>query len=198
MEKISGRDSIRAKDIFLTILRKEQFLNLPMYFFVLIPLVVLLAKFASKIDRKLNFPPLIIFPYNLILFLSFVALGILIVWWAYGYLVLLGEGSPAPHLGGTKKLVTIGPYALIRHPSVIGKLLGVIGFGFLFQSTIFIVVFIPILFIYSVLYNRFIQERFCVKKFGVAYLKYRKEVPMFFPKVNKLKEFIRKRGGRDV
>jgi protein-S-isoprenylcysteine O-methyltransferase Ste14 len=121
------------------------------------------------------------------LFTLFSLSGALIIWRAYSYLVIIGEGGPCPQLGGTKKLVTSGPYSIVRHPSVIGKLLGIIGLGCLSKSVFFTFVVIPVLFIWSVFYNRFIQERGCVEKFGEDYLKYRKITPMFIPGLKNIK-----------
>jgi protein-S-isoprenylcysteine O-methyltransferase Ste14 len=61
--------------------------------------------------------------------------------------------------------------------------LGVIGFGCLFNSTTFFFIIVPLLFTGSLIYNRFLQEKICEKKFGKAYLEYRKNVPFIIPHI---------------
>jgi protein-S-isoprenylcysteine O-methyltransferase Ste14 len=130
----------------------------------------------------INIGRFIHYPYNLLFFLLFSPAGFLFIWYSYTYLIIYGEGSPCPQIGGTTKLVTVGPYAYVRHPSVIGKFFGVLGVGFLSGSPIFVFVVIPVLTIWSWYYNRFIQEKYTEAKFGQAYAEYRKKTPMFIPK----------------
>lgn len=176
---------ITYKDMIAVLFKREFYLDMMVFIFVCVPLVLLVLFFTLKIGKHFGIRPFIVRPYNIIAFFILSISGGLIVWRAYTYLVLLGEGSPCPQLGGTNKLVTCGPYALVRHPSVIGKLLGVIGIGCLLQSTFFTFIVVPILFMWSVFYNKFIQEEGCIKKFGEEYLKYRKTVPMFVPRLRK-------------
>ena len=182
--KMQGR-RITIKDMVGVLFKREFYLDMVVFIFVCISAVLVVLYFSIKLDMRFGFNPFIKSPYNILLFILFSIFGALIVWRAYTYLVIAGEGSPCPQLGGTNKLVTHGPYALVRHPSVIGKLLGVIGIGCLFKATFFTFVIIPILFIWSVFYNRFIQEKGCEEKFGEEYLEYRKTVPMFIPKLKR-------------
>jgi protein-S-isoprenylcysteine O-methyltransferase Ste14 len=174
-------------DMLKVLFKREFYLDMAVFIFLCIPIVLVILFFSIKVDRLLGFKFFIDTPYNILFFVLFSSLGWIIIWWAYTYLVIVGEGSPCPQLGGTRKLVTSGPYALIRHPSVIGKLLGVIGLGCLFKATSFTFVVIPLLFTGSAFYNRFIQEKGCVEKFKDEYLAYRKAVPMFIPKLKRPK-----------
>jgi len=185
--------ALKIQEVFLSIFSKGIYLNLLVYFVVLIPFIVLLNIFAKKIDTKLGFDSLWNSPMNFILFIIFTILGISIVWWSYAYLLLIGGGSPSPHLGGPKKLVTTGPYAIVRHPSVIGKFFGVLGMGCFFASQTFLFIFFPLLIIYSLIYNRFYQEKGCEENFGNQYLLYRKEVPMIIPRLKKIRDLFSKK-----
>jgi len=178
---------ITIKEMILVIFKKEFYLDMVVFIFVCIPSVLLVLFFTLKIDKRFDISHFISSPYNIIAFFILFILGSLIVWRAYTYLVFFGEGSPCPQLGGTNKLVTCGPYAFVRHPSVIGKLLGVIGIGCLFKATFFTFIVIPILFVWSAFYNRFIQEKGCVERFGEGYLRYRRTTPMFIPKLKRHK-----------
>lgn len=178
---------ITYKDMITVLFKREFYIDMAVFFFVCVPAVLLVLFFSIKIDRCLNLKPFVSNPYNILISCILFISGGLIIWRAYTYLVYIGEGGPCPQLGGTKKLVTCGPYAWVRHPSVIGKLLGVIGIGCLFRATFFTFVIIPILFAWSLFYNRFMQEKGCVEKFGENYLRYRKDIPMFIPRLRKPK-----------
>lgn len=174
--------NIAFKDMLRILFKKEFYLDMVVFVFVCMVGVVGILFFIIKIDKLLGFVPFVGSPYSVILFFIFSTFGMIIVWRAYTYLVIVGEGSPCPQLGGTNKLVTVGPYSRVRHPSVIGKLLGIIGLGCLSGSVVFTFILIPILFIWSIFYNRFIQEKGCVERFGDEYIRYRQRVPMFFPR----------------
>lgn len=178
---------ITIKDMFQVLFRREFYLDMLVFVFVCIPAVLLVLFLSIKVDNYFGFRPYMAFPYNILCFIILSTAGAIIIWRSYTYLVIMGEGSPCPQLGGTNKLVTCGPYSLIRHPSVIGKLFGIIGLGFLSKSIIFTFIVIPILFFWSMFYNRFIQENGCVERFGKDYLEYRKKVPMFIPRLIKNK-----------
>ena len=65
----------------------------------------------------------------------------------------------------------------MRHPSVLGKLLGVTGLGIIWGSPSFILFSSSILLLYSYVSNRVIQERFCHERFGEAYAQIPKKYP---------------------
>jgi len=161
--------------------RPAVYLNVPVHACVLIPVTCLIAYLGIRVDRKLGWTPFVEMPWNVLLFALLFPLGIFIVWYTYGYLAIKGEGSPATHLGGTRQLVTTGPFALCRHPSIIGKFLGVTALGLLVGSPTFMFVIIPLLTAYSLLSARFMQERLCVKLWGDAYRAYRKSTPLVVP-----------------
>ncbi|OGW75957.1 MAG: hypothetical protein A2Z72_04650 [Omnitrophica bacterium RBG_13_46_9] len=180
----NGRITVR--DMLRIVSKREFYLDMVVFIFVCIPAVLSILFVSVKLDKRFGLQPFVENPYTVILFFLFSSVGAIIVWRAYTYLIIVGEGSPCPQLGGTNKLVTSGPYSLVRHPSVIGKLLGIIGLGCLSKSVFFTFAVIPILFLWSIFYNRFIQEKGCVEKFGEEYIKYRRQVPMFIPKLRKM------------
>lgn len=183
------------KELLFTITEPKLYLNIPSYLLILVPLTYALYWFLARpLDQLWHLPPFITPPWSWMCGSLLILMGIAVVWWSYAYLIILGKGSPASHLGGTLALVKTGPYALVRHPSVVGKLLGVIGFGCILGSTAFTFMLIPVLLIYSWITNRYVQEIFCVRKWGEEYLKYRRTVPLFFPRIKDLGVFIRSRG----
>jgi protein-S-isoprenylcysteine O-methyltransferase Ste14 len=169
------------REIMFALKKPEVLWNVPIHVCILIPLTAVIAWLATRLDRLFGWGRIIPLPWGIGLFLVLFPLGIFIVWYTYGYLSILGEGSPATHLGGTRKLVTTGPFAYCRHPSIIGKFSGVLGFGFLVGSPAFLLVVIPLLTTYSLLAARLLQEKLCVQLWGDDYLRYRRSTPLILP-----------------
>ena len=180
-------------EVFSTMRYKELWGNLAVHVFILIPASFLLAFLARKLDHDWGWDPLVGQPWNLVICAICWVVGAYVIWYSYGYLFIKGMGSPGGHMGYTTVLVETGVYSWVRHPSVIGKLIGVIGLGFLMRSPAFLMVFIPLLFLYSYITNRRIQERVCLRSFGEEYERYRREVPMFIPRWRRVKRFIEER-----
>lgn len=179
------------KDRLRVLLRKEMWILVPIYCFGLIPLATFIAYLGTLLDRRLGIPPFLPVPLNYALFAVLIFLGMVIIWWSYSFLILEGEGDPTGILKNCRRLVKEGPYSFVRHPSVIGKLLGVIGLGCLFRSFCFTFIFVPLLLGWSWYYNYFIQERRCVKFYGEEYLRYRAEVPMLVPRKERIIQSLR-------
>ncbi len=170
-------------DCLRAITQPELYRNFAVHAFIMAPAGTAMAYIASRIDRVLGWEPLLPLPLGLALGLTSIVMGGLWVWYVYGYLYLSGQGSPGSHVdGGPTVLVDTGPYTVVRHPSVLGKLAGVIGLGIIFGSKVFLLAFLPLLVVYSLLTNRFLQERWCDVRFGAAYQRYRERVPMLLPR----------------
>lgn len=167
--------------------KREIYLMILIYIFILLPLVLGLVYLAVKLDRFYEFPKVLLVNnfVNIFSSLTLISAGTLIIWWAYTYLVVLGEGSPAQMLGQTKKLVTRGPYSLVRHPSIIGKFLIVLGVGIMFNSFSFILIIIPLLFCYAY-FERIREEKRLLKLWHNEYLEYKNRVPRLLPKIKSL------------
>lgn len=183
-----------VSEVFSTMRYKELWGNLAVHVFILIPASFGLTFLARKLDRDWGWPETVGLPWNVAICAVMWIVGAYIIWYSYGYLFIKGEGSPGGHMGYTTKLVETGIYSWVRHPSVIGKLVGVIGLGVLMRSPAFLAVFIPLLLVYSVVTNKVIQERVCLDNFGEEYERYRREVPMFIPRWRRFKRFLQERG----
>jgi protein-S-isoprenylcysteine O-methyltransferase Ste14 len=163
--------------------RPEIYRNFGVHLFVMLPAGMAMCWVATRVDRALGLEPLGSNPALPLLGAACIGLGGFWVWYVYGYLLLAGGGSPGTHVdGGPVVLVDSGPYTVFRHPSVLGKLLAVIGLGVLWKSPAFLVGFMPVLLLYAVLTGRFLQERFCDQRFGQRYQLYRERVPMLVPR----------------
>ncbi|MCB1153662.1 isoprenylcysteine carboxylmethyltransferase family protein [bacterium] len=178
---------LRPSEIFATLKSPLIYRNFLVHIFVMIPSTIFLAYLASLLDGTFGWSRIATLGARLGPAIVMFAAGAMIVVYCYAYLLLIGDGSPGSHLGGPKHLVASGPYALVRHPSVIGKLLGVVALGILVGSPSFMFIFIPILLTYSLITNRFIQEVNCERAFGPAYRDYRQRVPMIVPRLSDLR-----------
>ena len=166
--------------------------NFAIHLFVMLPAAVVMCTLAARVDAALGLTPPVAPWLAWSLGLTSIASGGLWVVYVYGYLCLSGGGSPGTHVdGGPTALVDTGPYTMVRHPSVIGKLAGVIGLGVIFQSATFLLGFVPILVVYALLTNRYLQERFCDERFGPQYQLYRQRVPMLVPRPAGVRRWLR-------
>ncbi len=179
-------------DCVAEIRNPEIYKNFLIHLFVMIPAAVLMGLMARFMEGLLGLRPFIAFPWNLVIAAALLGSGAAVVVYSYGYLAILGEGSPGTHIDeGTKRMVVTGPYTVIRHPSVVGKLLGVLGLGFALGSPLLTFVIIPLLLVYSLATNRYLQERVCEHKFGDTYRRYRRAVPMIVPRPSGIARFLR-------
>jgi len=83
------------------------------------------------------------------------------------------------------KLVTSGPYSIVRHPSYSGTILVNIAYLFFFRT----LWLIPLICVFSVLWylEARHEEKALIAKFGEAYRNYMNTTGMFFPKLFKSK-----------
>lgn len=88
-------------------------------------------------------------------------------------------------LGQTKRLVTSEPYSIVRHPSIIGKFLGILGIGLIFNSFSFVFIIIPLLLCYAV-FERIREEKRLVKLWQDEYTAYKKKAPFILPKIKSI------------
>lgn len=65
----------------------------------------------------------------------------------------------------------------------LGWTIVLIGVSILEQSFVLLVIFIPLFLLVHILYIKFVEEKELEKKFGQAYLDYKKKVPMWLPKL---------------
>ncbi len=161
----------------------ELYRNFAIHLFIMLPAALTMCWIATKLDEAWHVSMQVPFAWRAPVGLGLIGAGGFWVWYVYGYLFLSGGGSPGTHVdGGPTALVDTGPYTMIRHPSVLGKLAGVIGLGICFGSKVFLVGFVPVLILYSLVTNRYLQERFCDARFGPRYAIYRARVPMLVPR----------------
>ncbi|MCB9762475.1 MAG: isoprenylcysteine carboxylmethyltransferase family protein [Alphaproteobacteria bacterium] len=170
----------------------ELYRNFAIHIFVMFPAAMVMCWLGTKVDAAVGLGPLLEPAVRVPAGLSLIGAGGFWVWYVYGYLFLAGGGSPGTHVdGGPVAMVDTGPYTMIRHPSVLGKLAGVIGLGIIWGSPSFLAFFVPVLLVYSLVTNRYLQERFCEERFGPRYAAYRERVPMLLPRPAGMARWLR-------
>ena len=144
--------------------------------------VAIIIILAPMVDRalgiKMQIPMAVRLPIGMILLL----IGIPMVAWTI-IRFLRTKGTPIP-FNPPPTMVMDGLYSIVRNPMHLGWTIILIGATVLMQSFTLLVVFIPLFVLVHILYLKLIEEKVLEKKFGQAYLDYKKRVPMFIPKLH--------------
>lgn len=168
------------------LLRVELLVLAPIYGLALIPFASLLAFLGRRLDARVGLPPILPEPLNFLAAAVLLAAGGALLVWSYTYLILEGEGGPVPPFSSkTRRLVTSGPYSVVRHPSILAKLMGVLGLGLAFNSWSFTCGIVPMLLAWSMLWNSQRQDKDLVRVFGDEYVDYCRRTPMLFPRLSR-------------
>jgi len=165
----------------------------PIHLGLLIPLVTVIAVLGAVADHITGLGRLPLPLACTVAGLGLLGLSAGIVYQAYTYLALEGQGSPNPSFAETQHLVTSGPYARVRHPTVTGKIVGIVGAGLIARSPTFLLLVVPALTIAALVSNRTTQEIPLERRMGDLYRDYRARVPMVFPRPGELLRLLRAR-----
>lgn len=150
------------------------------FFFAVIILMVLLF---LRIDRWLHLPAFPVGPWNLVLSVPLLLLGLALEVWSNAKF-FKAKGTPVP-LNPPPKVVTSGPYAYVRNPMLTGVFLLLFGFGILVKSISVTFLFTPLFILLNVLEIRAVEEPELAKRLGEEYIEYMKRTPMFFPRLTR-------------
>jgi len=85
-----------------------------------------------------------------------------------------------------EKVVSSGLYKIIRHPQYFGGILAHIGISFLLSAFLSLII-TPIVILLNILIS-WKEEKELIKEFGEDYEDFKRNVPMFFPKLKKSKK----------
>lgn len=89
-----------------------------------------------------------------------------------------------PDLVRPSKLVTSGPYSIVRHPQYVGGIIFIIGW-FLIWGGLYSLYVLPALII-SILFQALIEEKYILEKeFKDDYRNYQDKVGMFLPRIRR-------------
>ncbi|MBI2144336.1 isoprenylcysteine carboxylmethyltransferase family protein [Candidatus Woesearchaeota archaeon] len=146
--------------------------------------MALIAYAALRLDAFLGLPK--IMPGSLAWVgmaaaLPFILSGLFLSLWCVKFFIK-AKGTPIP-LSPPKKLVTSGPYAFSRNPMITGYFAVLLGLCFLLRSLALLAILAPLFVLALTAWVKAVEEPELEKRFGNAYTKYRKMVPMFFPKL---------------
>jgi protein-S-isoprenylcysteine O-methyltransferase Ste14 len=123
----------------------------------------------------MSFPAAVRLPLGIVCLL----IGVPVVVWTITRFLRV-KGSPIP-FNPPPVMVTNGLYAVVRNPMHAGWTILLVGLALLMQSFTLLVIFIPLFVLAHVVYLKMVEEKELEKKFGQAYLDYKKRVPMFIP-----------------
>lgn len=154
-----------------------------MFFLIIMPAILV---WTSNIDKKLNIPKIIFEPYNLIIAVFLILIGLIFAFWSVQIEFTRGEGTPAPMMP-TQKLIITGPFRYCRNPMTFGTICGYLGVVVLTGSLSSLMLFILLI---SVLltYIKLAEEKELAIRFGQAYLDYKKKVPFIIPRITKQRD----------
>jgi len=137
-------------------------------------------------DRVLGLDPFGDFSWRKPVAIVFLATGLLFVFWANTYLVIIGKGGPFNYhrlvkiSPKTERLVTGGPYQFTRNPMAFGAFTAYLSIPIFIGSISGIVLFL-FFFYLSLLYFKNIEEPRLLDEFGEEYAHYRERVSQIIP-----------------
>jgi len=98
---------------------------------------------------------------------------------AAGLLARIGHRTVFQQIRQTPRVISTGAFAVVRHPMYTGSLLLYLGLAFITMSVLSGCVWVVAVAFYYVI-SRY-EEKLLVHRFGTAYERYRKRVPMLLP-----------------
>lgn len=126
-------------------------------------------------------------PWSSIVCAASALIGVFWILWSWSYLLFVGQGLPLEVFGRalhpTQMLVTTGPYAYTRNPTVFGLLFILLAVAF-FRGTSSGFVLLPVVGFLTWVYLVVFEETGLAKRFGADYQDYREAVPLLFPRLS--------------
>jgi protein-S-isoprenylcysteine O-methyltransferase Ste14 len=110
-----------------------------------------------------------------------IANGVGLAAWCVNLFNVEGRGTPLP-LDPPKRFVVRGPYRYVRNPMMLGALL-ILGGESVVCGSWSLVLYTVLIMVLAHLFVRFWEEPDLVRRFGQAYLEYRRQVPPWVPRV---------------
>ena len=95
---------------------------------------------------------------------------------------LRARGTPVP-FNPPKELVVTGPYVWVRNPMVTGVFTSLFGIGLILHSPSIVLIWTPLYVLAHVIELKKVEEPELERRFGASYTEYRRNVPMFIPRL---------------
>lgn len=142
---------------------------------------------SAGIDQAFGLGRLLGVPWSSIISAASALIGAFWILWSWSYLLFVGQGLPLEVFGRalhpTRVLVTTGPYAYTRNPMVLGLLFILLAVAS-FRGTLSGFVLVPVAGLLTWLSLVVFEEKGLVRRFGADYEKYRRSVPLLFPRLS--------------
>jgi protein-S-isoprenylcysteine O-methyltransferase Ste14 len=138
---------------------------------------------AMTVDRVFDLSPLLPSGAHWAVAIPVIVPGVAVTAWSAGHF-LKARGTPVP-FNPPPTLVTDGPYRFARNPMVTGVILILFGTGFAIRSVALVVIFTPLYLLVNVWELTQVEEPELVRRFGDTYQAYRRQTPMFLPRLRR-------------
>lgn len=166
--------------------RRIRTLLTPVGLIIFISLIVLFIVVSLQVDKFIGLPELLPASLNVIMSAPILAIGLFLMLWSnLNFIKAKGTGVP---FNPPPKLVTSGPYTYVRNPMLTGVFIVLFGLGVLFKSISLVFIFTPLFILINVLELIAIEEPESEKRLGKEYVDYKKMVPMFIPRLGRIKD----------
>lgn len=142
-------------------------------------LIVLLFLLSRVVDLWRSLPKAFSYPGSLIVGFFLIAFGLALYCLSVAQFLRV-RGTPVP-FSPPPKLVTTGLYRFTRNPMMTGLFMQFFGIGIVLGSLSLVFIFTPLFIAINVFELKKIEEPELERRLGEAYVKYKKELPMFFP-----------------
>ena len=143
---------------------------------ILLPYLILLQEHKSA-----SYPFITPSIPMLIIGLAIVLAGLALFIATVRTFILLGKGTIMPW-DPTRKLVIAGVYRYVRNPMILSVIVVLVGEAALFASN-WIFLLAVFFFVLNTVYFIYSEQPGLVKRFGAEYTEYKKNVPMWLPRL---------------
>jgi protein-S-isoprenylcysteine O-methyltransferase Ste14 len=134
-------------------------------------------------DRALRLPALLPGAAGLAVGAPILVVGALLCGWCV-VRFWRARGTPVP-MNPPEELITSGPYGWVRNPMVTGVFGTLLGLGLLLHSIGIALIWTPAYVLVHLIELKHVEEPELSRRFGPAYEEYRKQVPMFIPRLRR-------------
>lgn len=136
-------------------------------------------------DRLLDFPRLMPGVMSIAVGVPILVAGVLLCGWCV-VRFWRARGTPIP-MNPPEELIASGPYAWVRNPMVTGVFAALFGLGLLLHSIGIALIWTPAYVLIHLIELKRVEEPELARRFGAAYMEYRKRVPMFIPRLRRFR-----------
>jgi protein-S-isoprenylcysteine O-methyltransferase Ste14 len=112
---------------------------------------------------------------------ALIALGGVVVAWAFAQFAAEGAGVPIPGEPNSRKITTGGPYRYVRNPLYVGSVAAITGQSLLLSRPVLLIYAAAFLAV-TVFLARGIEDPALARRYGQQFEDYRRQVPGWWPR----------------